>query len=150
MSDTQLSEHFALSEFVFSQTAKARGIDNTPSGEIVDSLTKLASVLEKVRSLLGHPININSGYRCEALNKAVGGVWNSAHMYGCAADIECPEFGTPLEVCKFLEPHMKDLGIDQLIYEFEAWTHIGIAINDTDPRMMALTMDQEGTREGFA
>lgn len=144
---TQLTPHFSLEELIYSHTAISRGINNFPNAEVEVNLTNLANVLEKVRALLGHPITISSGYRCNALNNAVGGVWDSAHLHGMAADIECSEFGTPIEVCEFLEDHMKELGIDQLILEFNSWTHIGLA---QVPRNMALTIDRSGTREGFS
>lgn len=143
---TQLTPHFSLEELIYSHTAISRGINNFPNAEVEVNLTNLANVLEKVRTLLGHPITISSGYRCNELNNAVGGVWDSAHTHGLAADIECPEFGTPAEVCNFLKDHIKELSIDQLILEFNCWTHIGIS--DT-PRYMTLTIDRSGTRKGF-
>lgn len=145
---TQLTKHFSLEELTFSQTAKMHRIDNAASEEVKDNLIKLAEVLEEVRTLLGYPVIINSGYRCELLNEAVGGVKDSAHLYGLAADIECPDFGTPKEVCEFLIPHITELGIDQLILEFDAWTHIGI--KESNPRQMVLTIDENGVRTGIA
>jgi zinc D-Ala-D-Ala carboxypeptidase len=146
----QLSEHFSLEEMTFSQTAKMRRIDNTASPDIVVNLTNLCVVLEKVRALLKHPVIINSGYRCPLLNEAVGGVKNSAHTNGLAADIECTDFGTPKEVCEFLKDHVAELGIDQLILEFDAWTHIGITDDGHPGRQMVLTIDENGPREGIA
>lgn len=145
---TQLTPHFTLDELIFSQTATMRGIDNTPSNGIKDNLGKLALVLEKIRGVLGHPIHISSGFRCSELNSAIGGVSNSAHLYGLAADILCPDFGTPLEVCEAIKPHMDEFGIDQLIYEFKSWTHVGLSKDH--PREMSLTIDEEGTRLGIA
>lgn len=145
----QLTPHFTLEELTFSGVARMRHIDNTPSLEEVANLSKLASVLEDVRTLLGHPIYINSGYRCVLLNEAVGGVADSAHIHGLAADIGCPDFGTPRQVCEFLKGKITELGIDQLILEFDSWTHIGISGN-TKPRNMLLTINENGTQEGIA
>lgn len=82
-------KHFTLSEFTRSTTARQKGIDNTPSAEIVARLTALVdNTLDPLRKAYGKPIRVNSGYRCPALNKAVGGASNSGHMYGFAADID--------------------------------------------------------------
>jgi hypothetical protein len=83
-----------------------------------------------------------------AVNAAVGGAANSAHLTGLACDFSCPSFGTPLAICQKLKPHMESLGIDQLIHEFGSWVHLGLS--DHEPRMMALTIDNGGTRHGFA
>jgi len=149
MPATMLSPHFALAEFTVSQTAAREDIDNTPSPEIVDHLRRLAMTLEQVRILLGDkPILISSGYRSPALNAAVGGVPNSAHVTGLAADFIAPGFGSPVVICRFLQSHMAELQIDQLIHEYDSWVHLGLA--DGRARMMALTIDHNGTRLGFA
>lgn len=82
------TRHFELSEFTKSATAEKLGIDNTPTAQIVLNLCVLAAqVLEPVRQRLGVPFVITSGFRCPALNKAVGGKENSYHLTGCACDI---------------------------------------------------------------
>ena len=148
-----LSPHFTLAEFVASDTAAMNGIDNTPDEVIVDRLTDLANdTMEGVRAICGNqPVMISSGYRCPELNAAVGGASNSAHLYGCGCDFTIPAFGTPLDVCRAIEPHLAELGIDQLIHENASWVHIGRAIPpSTTPRMQCLTIDSGGTRNGFA
>ena len=85
-------KYFSLSEFITSPTAKRLGIDNLPTFEIVDNLNRLADYLDGIREKLGKPILINSGYRSPILNKAVGGVANSQHLKGLAADIVCLRF----------------------------------------------------------
>lgn len=86
----QISKNFALSEFIDSDTADRLGIDNTPSEQAVENITLLCTkLLQPLRSLYGKPMHINSGYRCEELNKAVGGVETSDHRQGLAADIRC-------------------------------------------------------------
>lgn len=91
MKDLSLSPHFRLAEFVKSSTASARGINNTPSPEVVNNLKALCrEVLEPLRRHLGCPVVISSGYRSPKLNKLVGGVRTSQHMTGEAADIAAP------------------------------------------------------------
>ncbi len=96
--------------------------------------------LERVRACLGFPMKILSGYRCDALNEAIGGVRNSQHVTGEACDFICPEFGTPRDVCLFLSQWMRVLGIDQLIYEGK-WVHVSFT---GMPRHMALTWKIDG------
>lgn len=84
----QLSKNFSLAEMVASGTAKRMNIDNTPNEEVLGNLTKLAEeVLQPIRDAWGAPVVVSSAYRCPKLNKAVGGVTNSDHKSGCAADI---------------------------------------------------------------
>ena len=80
----KLTAHFDLAEFTRSNVAAAKGIDNTPPPDVVRRIWSTAGHMEMIRALLGHQINIHSGYRCKALNDAVGGVSNSAHMSGYA------------------------------------------------------------------
>ena len=148
---TKLTTHFSLEEFTDSQTAARRGIDNMPAdrSDEMKNLQRTAKTMEKVRNVLNNePILISSGYRNQWLNSAIGGAKNSAHTHGLAADFTCPGFGTPLEICKELEPHMKELQIDQLIHEYKTWVHLGL--RDGAPRHEALTIDTSGTRLGFA
>lgn len=146
-----LTEHFTLEEFTDSQTAARKGIPNVPpiGSPARANLMRTAEVMEAVRTILGDkPILVSSGYRSVPVNAAVGGSKSSAHTSGLAVDFSCPGFGTPKAICKKLEPHMKDLGIDQLIHEFDSWVHLGLT--GGDPRHMALTIDSKGTRHGFA
>lgn len=84
-----LSKNFTIDELTSSYSAKKRNIDNTPTAEIQKNLTELASkVLQPIRDAFGEPILVSSGYRCPKLNTAIGGVKNSDHLYGCAADIK--------------------------------------------------------------
>ncbi len=120
----RLSDHFTLSEMTFSATAARKGISNVPPQAIIDQLTLTADRMEKVRDLLGgKPIRILSGYRSEAVNRAVGGSPSSAHRTGHAVDFTCPEFGTPAQVASHLAKHLT--GYDQIIEEFGSWVHIG-------------------------
>ena len=118
---------FTMDEFIVSQTATRLNIDNTPEEKILANLQMLVATMEQVRKLLGgNPIHISSGYRCPALNRAIGSSSTSAHTLGYAADFMCPKFGTPKEVAlKIAESNIK---FDQLIFE-SVWVHISI-----DPR----------------
>jgi hypothetical protein len=123
----QLSTNFKLNEFTTSQTATRKGIDNTAPAPIIERLRMLANTLEQVRTLLGnHSIRISSGYRCIALNRAIGSGDTSAHIQGYAVDFTCPGFGTPKEVANKIA--QSDIKFDQLIYE-GTWIHLSV-----DPR----------------
>lgn len=137
-----LSEHFSLDELTASQH---REFDNNPPAEMIPVLTFTAQGLERIRSLLDHPIVVSSGYRCPELNKAVGGQPNSQHQRGEAADWICPLFGTPREIALFLADKLGQLGIDQLILEFDRWVHSSFT---SLPRHSLLTIDHEGTHQG--
>lgn len=90
--DLQLTEHFTLREFTYSPTAVADDIDNTPSLQSIINLQQLCvHVLEPLRQYFNRPVQIGSGYRCDVLNKRVGGVTNSQHRQGMAADIHLPD-----------------------------------------------------------
>ena len=115
-----LTEHFSLEEMTVTQQ---RGMDNTPLLSVVSNLYKTAQFMEQVRSMLGHPIIITSGYRSPLVNKAVGGAANSDHMNGLACDFICPKFGSPLEICRVIQ--RSGLKYDQLIME-GTWVHVGL------------------------
>jgi zinc D-Ala-D-Ala carboxypeptidase len=122
---TQLTPHFAAEELSCTQH---REFDNTPPPEVVGTLRLTAARMEQVRRLLGdRVISVSSGYRCRALNRAVGGARTSAHLTGDAVDFNCYGFGDPLAVCRALAA--SDLAFDQMIEE-GTWVHISF-----DPRM---------------
>lgn len=135
--DGYLTRHFTLAEMVYSDTANACGIDNScPSPEIEANLTRVCRVLEVIRAICGkNPVMVNSGYRCPPLNAEVGGVSDSAHLYGLAADIVIPAYGDPTTICEAIEPYLMALSIDQLIDESGGgarWVHVGLC--DGTPR----------------
>jgi Peptidase M15 len=123
----RLTDHFTLRELTFSSTALRLGIDNTPTDAIIANLRILAQGLERVRALLGHPMHIDSGYRCEALNAAVRGSTTSAHLRGYAADFVCPGYGAPLKIVQAVL--RSGIAFDQCIEE-GTWVHISF-----DPRL---------------
>jgi hypothetical protein len=127
-----LSNSFSLEQLTFSETAIRKGLDNTPNDEQIANLTELAQSLERVQQLLG-PLHITSAFRSPKVNAAIGGSTTSAHMEGYAADITCPSFGTPLEVCKAIAESI--IPYDQIIFEYGSWCHLSI-----DPRMRKETL----------
>lgn len=142
-----LTTHFTLEEMTASQTAVRRGLDNTPGVEALANLKILAATLELVRYEFGAPVIVSSGYRSEKVNLAVGGAAGSAHLEGRAVDFTIPAWGRPLDVC--LKISASHLVFDQLIHEFGAWVHLGVARKGASPRMQLLTIDRQGTRPGL-
>ena len=134
-------KYFSLSEFLNSATAKRLGIDNTPTFEVVDNLNKLADYLDVIREKVGKPILISSGFRCPVLNKAVGGVSNSQHQKGLAADLICADMES-------LEKVLRETGgFDQLIKEHRKgsksfWYHVSVTPRNGKPRQQII-MDLE-------
>lgn len=117
-----LSTNFTLEEFITSDTAKLKNIDNTPSKEVISNLNLLCSnILEPLRTLLNKPLYISSGYRCLELNTAIGGSKTSQHMEGKAADLKCKGLSTE-DLFKFIIN--SNLKFDQVIQEFNRWVHI--------------------------
>lgn len=121
----KLTEHFTLSEFVRSETATSKHIDNTPTPDVVDNLRALClNVIEPARVAFGAPIYITSGYRCTALNKAVGGKPTSQHLRGEAADLQV----RGMENLRKLYNIIKSPGVfDQLLFESNGatkWIHV--------------------------
>ena len=136
-----LSPHFSLAELTASETAARKGIDNTPPEPVRAALQRTALGLEAVRSLLGAPIIISSGYRSPALNKLVGGQRNSQHLTGEAADFIAPGFGPPAAIVARIVASAVDY--DQVIVEYGRWVHI--SFSDT-ARRQALVIDATGVR----
>jgi zinc D-Ala-D-Ala carboxypeptidase len=146
---TMLSPHFTLQEMTASQNAARAGISNQPSGQELENLSTLAKRMELVRTILNNvPILVSSGYRSPEVNRMAGGSATSAHCSGLACDFTAPGYGTPEAICHRLAEHKSELQYDQLIWEFASWVHIGFTRGE--PRMMALTIDTNGTRTGFA
>jgi hypothetical protein len=138
----QLSEHFTLAELT---ATDHRNLDNTPDPTALANLTRLAEFLEQVREVLGgKPVMVNSAFRSKAVNDAVGSKDTSQHRLGCAADIRVPGM-TPDAVVRAVMA--SGLAYDQLIREFDSWTHVSIPnLATAAPRKMALIIDKTGTR----
>ena len=124
---TQISKSFTLEEFTHSDTAKAKGIVNAiGQAEVVNLCALVHQVLQPLRDAMGHQVKIGSGYRCPRLNAAVGGVKNSQHMTGEAADL-CID-GDMAKGKRWFEWIKANCNFDQLIWEHNAkgtyWVHV--------------------------
>jgi hypothetical protein len=152
---TNLTPHFTLEELTHTDH---RELDNTPTERekciingqevfvnAVANLPRLADFLEQLKVLLGgKPIMINSGFRSEAVNNSVGSSNKSDHRRGCAADIRVPGM-TPDEVTRAIIA--SSLPYQQVIREFDRWTHVAITTNEDDvPMKSKLIIDKQGTR----
>jgi len=137
-----LTEHFTLEELTHTDH---REFDNTPNESELANLKRLADFLEQVKAVLGgKPIMVNSAFRSKQVNDAVGSKDTSQHRVGCAADIRVPAM-TPDEVVKAIIA--SDLGYDQIIREFDRWTHISVPnVAGATPRKSKLIIDKAGTR----
>ena len=132
----QISKHLSLAEVSRSETAKRKGINNTPSGEHLENFKKLAeNIFEPIREHFGVPIHISSAYRSADLNRAVGGSSSSQHCSAEAIDIDMD--GSPNGVTnKMVFDFIKDnLNFDQLLWEFG---------NDTTPDWVHVSYESTG------
>lgn len=132
--------YFSRLELCRSKKAIELKIDNEAPHELNTPLSVTMAGLERVRAFLRFPIRINSAFRCEALNKAVGGSKNSQHMKGEAVDFTSPAYGTHEDVFHALRPNMAMLGIDQLILE-PGWVHMAFTLS---PRYEVLVKTDKG------
>ena len=137
-----MTPHFSLAELT---ATSHRQFDNTPNEAETANLQRLAEFLEQVKTALdGKPIMINSGFRSKQVNDSVGSKDTSQHRIGCAADIRVPGM-TPDAVVRAVIA--AGLPYDQIIREFDAWTHISVTNTpDGAPRRQALIIDKAGTR----
>jgi hypothetical protein len=140
-----LSMHFSLAEMTASEVAVRRGLDNTPTPDIVENLKLLCGYMEQIRDLLGVPITVHSGYRSPKVNAAVGGSDHSAHLHGMACDFIAPAYGTPQEIAKVILGN-GTIPFDQLIYE-GSWVHFGIG---DDMRKQVLTAHFDGGKATYS
>lgn len=134
-----IMKYFSLAEMTRSDTARRLGIDNTPSDSIKKNLTLfIEKVLDPIREDWGSPIIVSSGYRCPELNKAVGGVNTSGHMYGFCADLQVK--GDLRKFSNFVIEWMKEhqMKYDQIIWEKSGnvtWLHFCWIGKDGKQRM---------------
>ena len=133
-----MTPHFTLAELTHTDH---RSLDNTPNAAELANLKRLADFLEVVKTTLGgKPIMINRAIRSKAVNDAVGSKDSSQHRLGLAADFRVPGM-TPDAVVRTIIA--ANLPYQQIIREFDAWTHISIS---DKPRRQALIIDKAGTR----
>jgi uncharacterized protein YcbK (DUF882 family) len=137
-----MTPHFTLEELTHTDH---RTLDNTPNETEQANIQRLAEFLENLKTLLGgKPIMVNSAFRSKAVNDAVGSKDTSQHRIGCAADIRVPGM-TPDQVVRAIIA--SDLGFDQVIREFDRWTHVSIPNTpEAKPRKQKLIIDKTGTR----
>ena len=137
-----MTPHFTLAELT---ATSHRQFDNTPNEAETANLQRLAEFLEQVKEALdGKPIMINSAFRSKQVNDSVGSKDTSQHRIGCAADFRVPGM-TPDQVVRAVIA--AGLPFDQIIREFDAWTHISVTNTpDGTPRRQALIIDKSGAR----
>jgi zinc D-Ala-D-Ala carboxypeptidase len=137
-----MTPHFTLAELT---ATSHRQFDNTPNEAETANLQRLAEFLEQVKTALdGKPIMVNSAFRSKQVNDSVGSKDTSQHRIGCAADFRVPGM-TPDAVVRAVIA--AGLPFDQIIREFDAWTHISVTNTpDGTPRRQALIIDKAGTR----
>ena len=137
-----MTPHFTLAELTHTDH---RELENIPNETELANIQRLAQFLENLKTLLGgKPIMVNSAFRSKAVNDAVGSKDTSQHRLGCAADLRVPSM-TPDAVVRAIIA--SDLGYDQVIREFDRWTHVSIPNEPSRaPRKQALIIDKQGTR----
>lgn len=151
--EEQITKNFTLSELTYSNTAKNKGIQNIPSEYEYNNMKKLCEkVLQPLRDKLNKPIKINSCFRGNLLNEAVGGAKTSQHLKGQAADIEIMGMSNYDLACYIRD----NMDFDQLILEFadnlkndinSGWVHV--SWNESGNRHQCLTINKKGTKLGL-
>ena len=128
-------KHFSISELCRSEKGELRGIKNEPTEEVVRNLTALVdNVLDPLREWYGKPIMVNSGYRCPELNRAVGGVPDSQHLSGEAADIDVNDTRENRRLFSWIEENCE---FDQLLWENGgAWIHVSYKRSGNNRQMV--------------
>jgi hypothetical protein len=122
-----ITKNLTLEELIHSDTAKAKGIDNSPTNEHLKCLVEIANnIFQPLRDGIGKPIRISSGYRSEKLNKAVGGSKTSQHNKGQALDLVSTTGFTNKDIFDYIKKHLE---FDQMIAEFPKngniqWIHV--------------------------
>lgn len=141
---TKLSTHFSVKEFTRSEYAERNNLNNSiPDLNTLENLQLVAAKLEAVRTVLGNkPIRISSGYRSPEVNKGIGSTNpESQHTKGQAADFDCDEFGTPVQICKAIIA--ANISFDQLILE-HSWVHISTKNPSSKNRKQVLSLLKSG------
>lgn len=138
------SKYFRLEEFLTSSTARQKSIENTPSWEVVEHLNELALFLDGLRAAWGSGIIVSSGFRNDALNKAVGGVPNSVHKIGYAADLQ-PANGDIEGFKRFVVDWLQGKAFDEAILERKGkttWIHIQLYSNNGFRRKKVFSLNK--------
>lgn len=138
------SKYFRLEEFLTSSTARQKSIENTPSWEIIEHLNELALFLDGLRASWGSGIIVSSGFRCDKLNAAVGGVPNSVHKIGYAADLQ-PANGDIEGFKRFVVDWLQGKAFDEAILERKGkveWVHIQLYSNNGFRRKKVFSLNK--------
>jgi len=149
---TMLSPHFSLEEFTFSLTALQKNIDNTPNAMQIARMESLCdNILEPIRQRFNKPVKVLSGFRCQELNKAVGGSYTSQHLLGEAADIKVKDVSNAVLWHWIVDT----LSFDQCIaeklkknHEGDGWVHVSHKLSGRQ-RGMALSFIGDRYVNGF-
>lgn len=118
--------YFTIKEMTKSPTAELYHINNAPTEQVIENLKKVMYVLDMVRTHMGKPIIVNSGYRCKKLNEIVGGAQKSMHMRGLAADIRTGKKEDINIMFEFLKKHQKEFKIIELL-NYTNFIHVGVS-----------------------
>ena len=132
-------KYFTLKEFERSSVADKYNIDNTIPKELIPHIEELIDFLNPIREAWGKPIIVTSGYRCNELNKKVGGVSNSAHTIGYGVDLVSGDFSVFSNFIKSYFQSHPEVKFDQVIIERSGksqWIHIGLYNKDNKQRGM--------------
>ena len=120
--------NFKLSELIHSDEANKRKINNMPDINSLDNLLILiVDCLQPIRDMVDLPMNISSGYRCNALNDAIKGAKNSEHLKGMACDFTIKGW-TAKEAYEYIKKN--GFKYTQLILEKNQWVHISYNKDD--------------------
>lgn len=148
-----MAKYFSIEELIRSDKAKQHPvIDNSLPDELRPNITRLMDYLDKVREAYGAPIMVSSGYRCNDLNRRVGGATKSQHMQALAADLIVPSEAEKKRLFALIR---KLGGFDQLIWEHptrsNVWVHVSVNYEGQRPRGQVLDYNGRGykTFTGF-
>jgi len=140
----KITKNLSLSELTASRTAKRLGIDNTPTKEHLENLKEVGAIIfQPLRDFFKTPIYVSSGYRSEALNKAIGGAKSSQHMKGEALDLDADVYGviTNADIFHYIKDN---LVFDQLILEnvgndgTGGWIHVSYSNGKNRGKVMVM------------
>ena len=150
----KLTKNFSLDELTRSNTAERKGIDNSPTAEHIHNLAALCeNVLQPLRDKIGRSIRVNSGYRSEKLNNAIGGSKTSEHSFGKAADIKLVIDGENKSEILYLTILEMGIPFRQMIWEFgdeetPSWVHI--SFDKEDNKKQKLRAYKEGKKTKYS
>ena len=149
--NNNISENISYKEATFSHTAQKLEIDNKPNETQLKNMKVVAEkVFQPLREWAGHPIKINSFFRCSDLNSAIGGAKSSQHLKGQAIDITTLGEKSNGELFEYIKENIK---FDQLIWEFgndknPNWIHVSY-VNPKSNRNRTLRAKKRGSQTTY-